>query len=43
MAPLHTIVTAANPLDDITNLRRLLLVFKEGRIVSDRRTLEPKP
>ena len=37
------IVTAANPLDDITNLRRLLLVFKEGRIVSDRRTLEPKP
>jgi len=31
------IVVAANPLEDITNLRRLLLVFKEGRIVSDKR------
>lgn len=31
------IVVAADPLEDITNLRRLLLVLKEGRIVSDRR------
>ena len=31
------IVVEANPLDDIHNLRRLLLVFKEGRIVSDKR------
>jgi imidazolonepropionase-like amidohydrolase len=31
------IVVGANPLEDITNLRRLLLVFKEGRIVSDKR------
>ena len=31
------IVVAADPLDDITNLRRLLLVLKEGRIVSDKR------
>jgi hypothetical protein len=28
---------AADPLENITNLRRLLLVFKEGRIVSDKR------
>jgi len=31
------IVVAGNPLEDIHNLRRLLLVFKEGRIVSDKR------
>src|ERR1700694_4072395 len=31
------IVVAANPLDDINNVRRLLLVLKEGRIVSDKR------
>ena len=31
------IVVEANPLADITNLRRLLLVLKEGRIVSDKR------
>ncbi len=32
------IVVGANPLDDITNLRQLRLVFKEGRIVSDKRS-----
>ena len=31
------IVVAADPLDDITNLRRLLLVLKAGHIVSDKR------
>jgi imidazolonepropionase-like amidohydrolase len=31
------IVVAADPLEHITNLRKLLLVFKEGRIVSDKR------
>ncbi|MCC7082239.1 MAG: amidohydrolase family protein [Burkholderiales bacterium] len=31
------IVVGANPLDDINNVRRLKLVFKEGRIVSDKR------
>jgi imidazolonepropionase-like amidohydrolase len=31
------IVVDADPLQDITNLRRLRLVFKEGRLVSDRR------
>ena len=31
------IVVAANPLDDINNVRKLLLVLKEGRIVSDKR------
>ena len=31
------IVVAANPLDDILNLRRLLLVMKEGNVVSDQR------
>ena len=35
------IVVAANPLEHITNLRRLLLVLKEGRIVSDKRVSEP--
>jgi len=34
------IVVQANPLEDIHNLRRLLLVFKEGQIVSDKR--EPR-
>jgi imidazolonepropionase-like amidohydrolase len=33
------IVVAANPLDDITNVRRLQLVLKEGRIVSDKRQI----
>jgi imidazolonepropionase-like amidohydrolase len=32
------IVVAANPLENIDNVRRLLLVLKEGRIVSDKRT-----
>jgi imidazolonepropionase-like amidohydrolase len=36
------IVVAADPLEDITNLRRLLLVFKEGRIVSDKRASAPR-
>lgn len=31
------IVVATNPLEDINNVRRLLLVLKEGRIVSDKR------
>jgi imidazolonepropionase-like amidohydrolase len=31
------IVVAANPLEEITNVRRLLLVLKEGRVVSDKR------
>jgi imidazolonepropionase-like amidohydrolase len=31
------IVVAANPLQDIDNVRQLLLVLKEGRIVSDKR------
>jgi imidazolonepropionase-like amidohydrolase len=31
------IVVGANPLDDINHVRRLLLVLKEGRIVSDKR------
>ena len=31
------IVVAADPLESIANLRRLRLVFKEGRIVSDKR------
>ena len=33
------IVVAANPLEDITNVRRLQLVLKEGRAVSDKRHL----
>jgi imidazolonepropionase-like amidohydrolase len=37
------IVVAADPLDDITNLRRLLLVIKAGRIVSDKRGGAPRP
>jgi imidazolonepropionase-like amidohydrolase len=32
------IVVAANPLEDINNVRRLLLVLKEGRVVSDKRS-----
>jgi hypothetical protein len=31
------IVVAANPLEDITNVRRLQLVLKKGRVVSDKR------
>jgi imidazolonepropionase-like amidohydrolase len=31
------IVVGANPLDDIENVRDLRLVFKEGRVVSDKR------
>jgi imidazolonepropionase-like amidohydrolase len=31
------IVVAADPLENIANLRRLLLVLKEGRVVSDKR------
>jgi imidazolonepropionase-like amidohydrolase len=31
------IVVGANPLDDITNVRQLQLVLKEGRVVSDNR------
>ena len=33
------IVVEADPLQDIHNLRRLLLVLKDGRVVSDRRHL----
>ena len=29
------IVVAGNPLDDITNIRKLMLVIKEGQVVSD--------
>ncbi|HYC48123.1 MAG TPA: amidohydrolase family protein [Burkholderiales bacterium] len=35
------IVVGANPLEDINNVRRLLLVMKEGRIVSDKRGERP--
>jgi imidazolonepropionase-like amidohydrolase len=35
------IVVDADPLQDITNLRRLRFVFKEGRLVSDRRAQAP--
>jgi imidazolonepropionase-like amidohydrolase len=31
------IVVGANPLDEITNVRQLHLVLKEGRVVSDKR------
>ena len=31
------VVVAANPLDDINNLRQLQLVIKDGRVVSDKR------
>ena len=33
------ILVGANPLEDITNVRQLQLVLKEGRIVSDKRRL----
>src|SRR5437870_1519274 len=33
------IVVGANPLEDITNVRRLQLVLKEARVVSDKRHL----
>jgi imidazolonepropionase-like amidohydrolase len=32
-------VVGANPLEDITNVRRLQLVLKEGRVVSDKRPM----
>jgi imidazolonepropionase-like amidohydrolase len=32
------IVVADNPLEDIHNLRQLLMVFKEGRLVADKRS-----
>jgi len=31
------IVVGSNPLDDITHVRHLQLVLKEGRVVSDKR------
>ena len=34
------IVVAANPLEDIENLGQLLLVLKDGKVVSDRRGVE---
>jgi imidazolonepropionase-like amidohydrolase len=40
------IVVGANPLEDIINVRRLQLVLKEGRVVSDKRYLSgaaPQP
>jgi len=37
------IVVEANPLDDINNVRRLLLVLKEGRVVSDKRVHGAQP
>ena len=33
------IVVEANPLEDIANVRRLQLVLKDGRVVSDKRHL----
>jgi imidazolonepropionase-like amidohydrolase len=33
------IVVGANPLEDITNVRQLQLVLKEGRVISDKRHL----
>ena len=35
------IVIGGNPLDDVNNVRRLQLVFKDGRIVSDKRKRAP--
>jgi imidazolonepropionase-like amidohydrolase len=37
------IVVEANPLEDIQNVRKLLLVLKEGRIVSDKRPASATP
>jgi len=37
------IVVAADPLDDINNVRQLLLVVKEGRVVSDKRAGAAQP
>jgi imidazolonepropionase-like amidohydrolase len=34
------IVIGANPLENIDNVRKLLLVMKEGRVVSDKRARE---
>ena len=31
------IVVGGNPLDDINNVRQLQLVFKDGKVVSDKR------
>ncbi|QQE09637.1 amidohydrolase family protein [Cupriavidus sp. ISTL7] len=31
------IVVGGNPLEDVNNVRQLQLVFKDGRIVSDKR------
>ena len=36
------IVVDADPLQDITNLRKLRLVFKQGRLVYDRRAAASK-
>jgi imidazolonepropionase-like amidohydrolase len=33
------IVVGANPLENITNVRQLQLVLKEGRVVSDKASL----
>ena len=35
------IVVEKNPLENINNVRRLLLVLKEGRVVSDKRVRKP--
>jgi imidazolonepropionase-like amidohydrolase len=35
--PADLIVVGASPLEDISNVRRLQLVLKEGRVVSDKR------
>ncbi len=37
------IAVEGNPLDDIENLGNLLLVLKEGKVVSDKRLAVPKP
>ena len=37
------IVVGANPLENIDNVRKLLLVLKEGRIVSDKRRAQERP
>ena len=36
------IVVEANPLEDINNIRQLLLVIKEGRLVVDKRGADPR-
>ena len=37
------IVVGGNPLDDINNVRRLQLVIKDGRIISDKRLAPTLP